>query len=100
MRVLICGSRNYRNAKKVVQRMRSFPNDITVIHGGAAGADSLADMYARGLGYTIEVYKAEMLNVGKPNKVIAFVADPTHSPGTANMVLQALYAQIPVEVHR
>ena len=115
MRVLICGSRNYHNAKAVMQRMELLPDDVLIIQGGARGADSLAKTYALDLGYDIVTFEAEwnvygksagsirntqMLDKGQPTLVIAFVDDPTRSPGTANMVLQALCKGITVEVHQ
>lgn len=115
MKVLICGSRNYRNAEAILKRMKDLPDDVLIIQGGAKGADSLAKMYAKDLGYDVVTFEAEwnvygkaagnirnthMLDKGQPTLVIAFVADPTHSPGTANMVLQALCAGIQVEVHQ
>ena len=104
-RVLICGSRKYRNAIAIPRLVKGLPSGTVVIHGGAAGADSLADLYARQNGLETEAYPADwnkygrgagpvrnkqMLDEGRPTEVVAFVADPTNSPGTANMVLQAL----------
>lgn len=115
MRVLICGSRNYRSAQKVHRELtRSrYVGGSVVIHGAAPGADSLAELAARQLGVQTESFPAkwdilgkgagsarntQMLEEGKPDLIVAFVKDPTRSPGTANMVLQALCAGIPVEV--
>ncbi len=113
-RVLICGSRGYKNAAAIAQLVKGLPTGTVVIHGGAAGADGLADLYARQNGLTPEPYPADwdkygkgagvvrnkqMLDEGRPTEVVAFVADPTSSPGTANMVLQALAQGVPVTVH-
>ncbi len=112
-RVLICGSRKYRNATAIARLVTGLPSSTVVIHGSAAGADSLADLYARQNGLEAEVYPAEwdkygkgagpvrnkqMLDEGRPTEVVAFVTNPTNSPGTANMVLQALARGVPVEV--
>ena len=113
MKVIICGSRNYRGTSAVIQRMKLLPPDTIVIHGGASGADSLANMYALDLGLDIKKMDADWEQYGKaaggvrntqmlkeePDLVLAFVNDPTNSPGTANMILQALCAGIEVEVH-
>jgi hypothetical protein len=113
VRVLICGSRKYRNAAAIARYVAALPTGTVVIHGGAAGADSLAELYARENGLATEAYLADwdrygrgagpvrnkrMLDKGLPTKVVAFVSDPTNSPGTANMVLQSLARGLPVAV--
>lgn len=82
-----------------------------VIHGGAAGADSLADQWARYRFNTIEEYTADwekygkaagptrnrqMLKEGKPDLVIAFLAKD--SRGTKDMINVATEAGVPVKV--
>jgi len=113
-RVLICGSRRYRNAAAIARYVKGLTPGTVVIHGGAQGADSLAELYARRHGLKTVAYPADwdrfgkgagkmrnrqMLDEGQPTEVVAFVADPTNSPGTANMVLQALARGVPVTVH-
>ncbi len=113
-RVLICGSRRYRNAANIERYVRGLDAGTVVIHGGAQGADTLAGLYARRHGLKVEEYPADwgrygrgagsvrnrqMLDQGQPTEIVAFVADPTNSPGTANMVLQALARGLPVTVH-
>lgn len=112
-RVLICGSRRYRNAAAIARYVGGLPSGTVVIHGGAPGADSLADIYAHQNGLKTEAYPADwkrygrgaghvrnkqMLDKGRPTEVVAFVADPSNSPGTANTVLQALARGVPVTV--
>lgn len=113
-RVLICGSRRYRNAAAIERYIRRLPAGTVVIHGGAPGADTLAGLYAKRCGLAVEEFPADwkrygkgagmvrnrqMLKEGRPTEVVAFVADPTNSPGTANMVLQALARGLPVTVY-
>jgi hypothetical protein len=113
-RVLICGSRRYRNAAAIARYIKGLTPGTVVIHGGAKGADMLADLYAQQNGLATEAYPADwdtygkgagpvrnkqMLDEGQPTEVVAFVADPTNSPGTANMVLQALARGVPVTVN-
>lgn len=53
MKVLVCGGRDYADAAKVAEVLSSIDDEhgITlVIHGGASGADSLADEWAKGQG--------------------------------------------------
>lgn len=99
-RVLICGGRNFndyeflkKHVKLIVSRKKlldetfNAPRDLVIIHGGARGADSLADDLANECGLQKEVYPAnwekygksagyirnqQMLNEGKPDLVIAF----------------------------
>ena len=75
--------------------------DITVIHGGASGADTLADIVASNLSFTIERYPAQWHRYGKKagpirneemvacgaNIVLAFPA--AVSPGTKHCMTVA-----------
>lgn len=113
MRVLVCGGRDFTDwlyFREVMERIADsqFPRTecdeygnylyaVTVIHGDARGADSLADQWAV-LNWTgIERYPADwkkygkaagpirnqqMLDKGKPDLVVAFPG----GAGTANMV--------------
>ncbi len=103
MKVLVCGGLDYVDAgmvDAVLDGIRAkFPH-LTIIHGGARGADSLADRYAfahslRKLVFLADwdkhgksagmVRNARMLLEGKPNLVVAFPG----GRGTANMIEQA-----------
>jgi hypothetical protein len=103
MRVLVCGGRDYNDRKYFIsfldklceERGWKTPEDeygnwlpaITIIHGGARGADSMADDYAIVNWTGLKVYPAQwakygkkagyirnqkMLDEGKPNVVVAF----------------------------
>lgn len=120
MKVLVCGSRNFGLPDIIAVRLYEFtltdklkePWPV-IIHGAATGADSIADRHARRLGLEVQPFPANWEEFGKaagslrnkymleqePDLVIAFVRDPNNSPGTANMVLQALCAGVKVEVH-
>jgi len=112
--VLICGSRRYRNAAAIERYVKGLTAGTVVIHGGAPGADTLAGLYARQHGLLVVEFSADwsrygrgagmvrnrqMLEEGCPTEVVAFVADPSNSPGTANTVLQALARGLPVTVY-
>lgn len=82
----------------------------TVIEGGAPGADTLAREWALANNILVEEYKAEwgkygkaagpirnkrMLDEGKPDVVVGFTnKDLSESRGTANMIKQAVEADI------
>ena len=67
MRVLVTGSRNWTDATVISRALSSIPTDeqITVVHGGAKGADSLAGQFAQHLGYSVEVHEADWDTYGK-----------------------------------
>lgn len=111
-RILICGSRGLTaedvlKMKKVIDKL---PEDTFVIEGGAPGADQAAYIFARRRGFDIQEFKADwrlgkqagfvrniqMLEEGKPDRVIAF--HKNNSPGTAHTIEQAKIRDIPVEV--
>ncbi len=83
-----------------------FPGD-TLIHGAARGADSMAGQYGAEMGLKVQAFPADwathgraagpirnrqMLVEGKPDLVIAFAG----GRGTANMMVQAREAGVPV----
>ena len=112
MRVLVTGGRDYadyefvRNTLDQIMHDRGCcgecgvidsPDPVIVIHGGAKGADSLADQWAVVNWLQIKEFKADwnrygrvagpirnqqMIDEGKPDLVVAFPG----GEGTANMV--------------
>jgi hypothetical protein len=115
MRVLVCGGRNYRDKERVWEILdrvcnpenKPLPEGVTIIHGGAWGADWLADHWAVHNLCAIEEYPAnwekhgkaagpirnlEMLNEAKPDLVVAFPG----GRGTAHMVRIAKEAGVQV----
>ncbi len=118
MRVLICGSRNWKE-EDVLQEYRietyikTLPSNTVVIHGAAPGADMVADRVARERGHTVIEFEAKwdlygdsagpirnqrMLDVGKPDRVAAFHEDIVNSKGTKDMIDRARKAMLPIEV--
>ncbi len=100
-KILICGGRDYTDYDTFALLMEEvayhLPKPITVISGGARGADSLAIRWAKDYGHKLEVYMADwdrhkkaagilrniqMLKEGQPDLVVAFPG----GRGTAHMV--------------
>lgn len=120
MKVLVCGGRDYDDYIRAWSVLYSIcdefglwdedmllPEGITIVHGGARGADRLADQWAVANWVPIEEYKAdwdkygksaghrrnqEMLDKAKPDLVIAFPG----GRGTADMVRRAKEAGVEV----
>ena len=74
MRILICGGRAYANREAVEialspYRYRpmggSVPGEHVIIHGGAEGADTLADEWARKWVLRREIYRPDWKKHGK-----------------------------------
>ena len=60
MRVLITGSRHWKDLKRIVAFMRSLPHHAVVIHGASPrGVDSMADFAAKGCGLRVEPYPVD-----------------------------------------
>lgn len=107
MRVLVCGGRDYKDIDKVIEVLSNI-HPTSVIHGNAAGADDLADIWSRANEIPVIPFSADwgkfgkkagtirnkqMLEEGKPDLVIAFPG----GKGTANMVQLAKEAGIEVK---
>lgn len=117
-RILVCGGRDFTNYELLRETLDdiiferawtltedvygNFLPNVVIIHGGAKGADLLADQWAVVNWAGLEEYKAEwdkygnragpirnqrMLDEGKPQLVVAF---PTpNSKGTWDMIRRA-----------
>lgn len=116
MRILVCGGRDYTDKEMVwgtldglarIDDANPLATDVTIIHGGAQGADLLADTWAITSYAQIEHYPADwtahgiaagpirnqrMLDEGKPDLVVAFPG----GRGTADMVRRARRSGVPV----
>ena len=109
-RWLICGGRHFTDWEEMGTALdglvHHFGKPDTVIHGGAAGADTLAGMWAVARGIRTEVFEAdwslgkaagmirnqEMIDHGKPTIVIGFEG----GKGTSDMMERARRAEIAV----
>lgn len=109
-RVLVCGGRDYDDRDQlfgILDTAHTANPIICLIHGAARGADTLAADWALERDVLANAYPANwdrhgnaagpirnrrMLEEGKPHMVIAFPG----GKGTANMIIQAEAADIPV----
>ncbi len=106
--VLVCGGREFCFRRVVYASLDGLiPRPTEIIHGGAWGADQLADDWAAFREVPRRTFLADwethgkkagpmrnqrMLDEGRPNLVIAFPG----ARGTADMVRRAKEARIPV----
>jgi len=128
VRILITGSRDWDDDWVIIgAALRDTAKtalDVTVIHGGARGADAMAGAVATARGWLTEVYRADWDKYGKQaghirnqamvdlgaDVCLAFVMpcrkcpQPPYSPhdshGTADCMARAREAGIPVRVYR
>ena len=110
MRLLVCGGRNYGNAKGergLLEAAITALDPTLVIHGCAPGADYIAEMWAANAEIPVLQFPArwrhygpgagpirnsQMLDEGKPDAVLAAPG----GDGTADMIRKALVAGIPI----
>lgn len=108
MKVLVCGSRHYSDRQRVEAELCALEVEhgmLTIIEGGATGADRLARSWAADTGHALETCPADwathgkaagpirnqrMLDVHKPDLVLAFAG----GRGTADMVRRARRAGV------
>lgn len=122
MRVVVCGSRTWTNWAVIESELKDLPPGSTVIHGGARGADTMAAAIALELPtrlniveYPVDWTKAKqefgarwrmagplrnklMLDVGKPDRVIAFRKRSGKSSGTDDLIGRAYGLGIPTKI--
>ena len=120
LRILICGSRDWSDKRRIGRYLDDLlvaeglePANLVVIHGACKGADYHAGMEAKGRGISVVEYPAnwvkhglcagpvrnqQMIDDGKPDRVIAFHADLNSSKGTKDMVARAKFHDIPVTI--
>ena len=113
MRVLVTGSRAWRDYQRIRHRLAEFPDGTTIVHGAASGADAMAHVAATALGLTSEPHWPDyesfdvaeaplrrneyMVGLGA-DLVLAF---PTPgSRGTWHCVTEAKAAAMPEEIIR
>jgi len=113
VKVLVCGSRAWLDSGAIRARLAELPRGTTIIHGGARGADRLAETIAHSLGFDTQAFNADWHGRGyydpaagkkrnlrmldqQPDLVIAFHKDG--STGTAHTIENAHARGIPVEV--
>jgi hypothetical protein len=108
--VLICGGRDYADYGALSAWLDHFSGETpiaVVIHGGALGADSMAEQWAQERGIAVLRFDADwqkhgraagpirnkqMLDEGNPDLVLAFPG----GRGTANMIEQSKARGVPV----
>lgn len=111
-RVLFCGDRHWRRWGAILAVMMDLRPSV-VIEGEAPGADRMSRDCANVLSIPVDPYPAkwrlygkaagpirnrEMLNKGRPHRVVAFHDDLTRSKGTRDMCEIAIKAGLPVRV--
>lgn len=112
MRVLVCGGRNYNDRESVFHELHKLAEThgwLTIINGGASGADQLAREFSSSFYHGVVTMPAnwlmlgnkvgpirneQMIISGKPDMVLAFPG----GRGTGDMVDRAHKAGIIVKI--
>lgn len=104
MKVLVTGSRQYKNDETIFNALQKLnPQTDTIIHGGARGADTLAGFIAKELGFKVIEVPAQWTKFGRaagpirnqemldmePELVLAFHENLEESKGTKDMVTRS-----------
>lgn len=112
-KILICGSRNWHDRDKIIERFKTISTNSIIIHGGCNGADSISGEIASSLGISVMCYPAnwkefgrsagprrnqQMLDEGKPDLVIVFHEDLQNSRGTLDMMKRAKKSGVIIEI--
>jgi hypothetical protein len=113
--VLVTGSRYWHYVMPIYEELRSLPEGTILIHGGANGADDMAQACAKEMcpniidvicfpakwndfGKAAGVIRNQQMIDAHPDYVLAFHNDLEGSKGTKDCVTRARKAKIPVKV--
>ena len=116
--VIICGSRDYTDYEKLrkacdfyLSKKMQAGENVVIISGGARGADSLGERYARERGLECKIFPADWNEYGKKagmirnrkmaeiaNACIAFPYAYSENRGTNNMIILAKQMNLLVRV--
>lgn len=114
MKVIIAGSRNFTNYKKlskICDHLLQHQTDIEIVSGTARGADRLGEQYAKEKGYAIKQFPADWNKHGKAagpkrNQQMANYADALiafwdgKSRGAKNMIELAKAVNLKIRVFK
>jgi hypothetical protein len=109
MRLIVCGGRDFKERERAFEALDAVHAKTpitTIVHGGAGGADTIADEWAASRGVPVEVFLADWKKQRRAAGPIrnqkmadsgagACMALPGGS-GTADMCRRAAAANIPV----
>ena len=105
LKVIIAGTRTFNDysllSRKCDAFLAKYGNDIEIVSGGAIGADSLGEKYARMRGFRLRRFPADWKSLGRAagpvrNRKMAEYADACivfwdgESRGTKNMIEEAI----------
>lgn len=65
MRLMICGSRDFKPLSLVKDYIDALPSDTVIVTGGARGVDAAAEAYARARGLRVALYMAQWGTKGR-----------------------------------
>lgn len=70
MRVIVAGSRGFNDYQKLCKTLdhllcRYQPSEVEIVSGGARGADTLGERYAKEKGCSLKIFPAEWDKFGK-----------------------------------
>ena len=65
MKILVFGSREWANEPLMRQVLSKIPGKVTLVHGAAPGADSMAGRIGKELGFEVRAYPADWTTHGK-----------------------------------
>lgn len=116
MNIAIVGSREFDNAHIIESAIRRWmvlsPEGVTIVSGGARGADTLGEQIAKRLNLPTIIHLPEWERYGKSagfkrnalivrdaDVVLAFFAPGPRTPGTSNTVAAAKIAGKTVHVY-
>lgn len=115
MKILVTGSRSWKNRKFIRKILGEYKDEYPIIVHGACpdGADTIADEEAKSLGYVVRPYPAKwtiykkvagfirnqlMLDIEKPDLVLAFQID--NSPGTTDMISRSRISKVKIRLFK
>lgn len=74
MKVIIAGGRDFQHYKllkyKMIEILKNVTDEITIVSGGAEGADKLGETFAKEKGYKVKKFEADWDILATPGAII------------------------------
>ena len=77
MKILVCGGRAFHDYAALEAILSTYPACTHIVHGGATGADTLAERYAKARALNVTTFPAHWRDLTAPGAVVKYQRNGT-----------------------